>query len=140
MVAFLYAGAHRNGLGRAMQEYEYKVVPAPDRGEKTRGAKTAGDRYAQAMTSLLNRMAREGWDYVRADMLPSEERTGLTRRTTVYHHMLVFRRTLAERPDAPAAPRRLTADAPVGNAPRLESPAVVPADAGAADARDDDKA
>lgn len=123
-----------------MQEYEYKVVPAPDRGEKTRGAKSAGDRYAQAMTSLLNRMARDGWDYVRADMLPSEERTGLTRRTTVYHHMLVFRRTMTEGPDAPAAPRRLTADAPAGNAPRLESPAAARAEAEGTDTRRDDNA
>lgn len=122
MVEFLYSGAHRNRLGRTMQEYEYRVVPAPDRGEKTRGAKTAGDRYAQAMTSLLNRMAREGWNYVRADMLPSEERTGLTRRTTVYHHMLVFQRTLTEPAEAPAAPRQLTTDAPAGKTPRLESP------------------
>lgn len=104
-----------------MEVYEYKVLPAPDRGEKTRGAKTPGDRYAQAMTSLLNRMAREGWDYLRADMLPSEERSGLTRRTTVYHHMLVFRRGLAA--DAPPAPRQLTTDAPSGKAPRLECPA-----------------
>lgn len=107
-----------------MTEYEYRVVPAPDRGEKTRGAKTAGERYAQAMTTLLNRMGREGWEYVRADMLPSEERTGLTRRTTVYHHMLVFRRALtAGVAEAPVAPRQLTTEAPAGKAPRLEGPA-----------------
>ena len=107
-----------------MAEYEYRVVPAPDRGEKARGAKTAGERYAQAMTTLLNRMGREGWDYVRADMLPSEERTGLTRRTTVYHHMLVFRRPLiVSGMETPAAPRQLTTEAPVGKAPRLEGPA-----------------
>ena len=114
-----------------MSEYEYRVVPAPDRGEKARGAKTAGERYAQAMTSLLNRMAGERWEYVRADMLPSEERSGLTRRTTVYHHMLVFRRAVATGSvEAPLAPRQLTTDAPVGKAPRLESPAAsrAPAD------------
>lgn len=107
-----------------MTEYEYRVIPAPDRGEKTRGAKTAGERYGQAMTSLLNRMGREGWEYLRADMLPSEERSGLTRRTTVYHHMLVFRRTLsAGATEAFAAPRQLTTEAPAGKAPRLEGPA-----------------
>lgn len=122
-----------------MTEYEYRVVPAPDRGEKARGAKTAGERYAQAMTSLLNRMGREGWEYVRADMLPSEERTGLTRRTTVYHHMLVFRRgQTAGAAEAPAAPRQLTTDAPVGRAPRLESPTTLQqSDPGDASARSD---
>lgn len=107
-----------------MQQYEYKVIPAPDRGEKTRGARTPGDRYAQALTSVLNRLARDGWDYVRAEMLPSEERSGLTRRTTVYHNMLVFRRPLGE---AAAAPRQLTTDAPAGRAPRLEGPSAEPA-------------
>ena len=110
-----------------MQHYEYKVIPAPDRGEKARGTKTPGDRFAQAMTSVLNRMAREGWDYVRAEMLPSEERSGLTRRVTVYHNMLVFRRPVEAAADRPAPPRQLTAEAVEGKAPRLESPAAPPA-------------
>ena len=109
-----------------MQHYEYKVIPAPDRGEKARGAKTPGDRFAQAMTSVLNRMAREGWDYVRAEMLPSEERSGLTRRVTVYHNMLVFRRPVEAAADRPAPPRQLTAEAVEGKAPRLEIPAAPP--------------
>ena len=112
-----------------MQHYEYKVIPAPDRGEKARGAKTPGDRYAQALTSVLNRMAREGWDYVRAEMLPSEERSGLTRRVTVYHNILVFRRPVEAAPDRLAPQRQLTAGAAEGKAPRLESPATPPAPA-----------
>ncbi len=102
-----------------MRQFEYKVLPAPDRGEKVKGAKTSGDRYAQALTGVLNRMARDGWDYVRAEMLPSEERSGLTRRTTVYHNVLVFRRALATDAEQAPAPRQLTADAPSGNAPRV---------------------
>ena len=118
-----------------MQHYEYKVIPAPDRGEKTRGAKTPSDRYAQALTSVLNRMAREGWDYVRAEMLPSEERSGLTRRVTVYHNMLVFRRPVEAAPDRLAPQRQLTAEAAEGKAPRLESPAAPPAPAPAPEVR-----
>lgn len=112
-----------------MQQFEYRVIPAPDRGEKARGAKTPGERYAQAMTSILNRMAHDGWDYVRAEMLPSEERSGLTRRTTVYHNVLVFRRPLAAVAEAVPAPRQLTTDAPAGKAPRLDSPIAEPAPA-----------
>jgi hypothetical protein len=113
-----------------MQQFEYKVIPAPDRGEKVRGAKTQGERYAQALTSVLNRMGREGWDYVRAEVLPSEERSGLTRRTTVYHNVLVFRRALDTDIAAAPAPRPLMTDAPIGNAPRLASPAApAPAEA-----------
>ena len=37
-----------------MQFYEYKVVPAPRKGEKARGARTTPDRFALALTSLMN--------------------------------------------------------------------------------------
>ena len=75
-----------------MQQYEYKVVPAPARGEKERGLKTGAERFAHKLSGLMNEMAREGWDYLRAETLPAEERSGLTGRTTVYHNLLVFRR------------------------------------------------
>ncbi len=108
-----------------MQGYEYRVIPAPTRGEKSRGAKTGADRFAVALSGLMNAQAREGWDYVRADTLPCEERTGFTGRTTVYHNMLVFRRAVtAAQSTQPAAERAatpplLTADAPFGDAPRI---------------------
>ncbi|MFN3274331.1 MAG: DUF4177 domain-containing protein [Paracoccus sp. (in: a-proteobacteria)] len=72
--------------------YEYHAIPAPMRGEKARDAKTPTDRYALALTTELNRMAAGGWEYLRADVLPSEERSGLTGRTTLYHNLLIFRR------------------------------------------------
>lgn len=101
-----------------MQNYEYKVVPAPNRGEKAPGVKTAPDRFAYALTSTMNSMARDGWEYLRADTLPSEERSGLTKRSTVYHSVLVFRRAKANPADE--APRRLlTTTAPSGKAPAL---------------------
>lgn len=72
--------------------YEYKVVPAPVRGEKVRGVKSAADRFARTLTNVMNEMAAEGWDYLRTDTLPAEERSGLTGKTTVFQNMLVFRR------------------------------------------------
>ena len=75
--------------------YEYTVIPAPSRSEKAKDAKTPTDRFALAVTAELNRMARDGWEYLRADVLPSEERSGLTGRATIYHNLLVFRRPLA---------------------------------------------
>ncbi len=72
-----------------MQRFEYKVIPAPRRGEKARGVKTTEDRFALALTGLNNRLGAEGWDYVRADALPCEERVGLTGTKTVFQNMLV---------------------------------------------------
>ncbi len=107
-----------------MQAYEYKVVAAPDRGEKARGVKSGVDRFAHALQTLMNGLGRDGWEYVRADTLPCEERTGFTGRATVYHNLLVFRRAAA-RDAAPAAaddaprPALLMADSPQGPAPRI---------------------
>ncbi len=119
-----------------MQTFEYKVIPAPTRGDKARGVKATPDRFALTLTLLMNEMGRGGWDYLRADTLPCEERVGLTGSKTTYQNMLVFRRaidaqTTAE-PDAPAAFMRapqnddypglrlgVSADAPLGAAPAV---------------------
>ena len=87
--------------------YEFKVVPAPRRGEKARGVKTTEERFALALTGVMNALGAEGWDYVRADTLPVDERAGLTGTKTSYQNMLVFRRVL----DA-QAPTRLIAHDP----------------------------
>jgi hypothetical protein len=73
--------------------YEYKVVPAPTRGLKAKGVKTAEDRFANALQTAMNEQASDGWEYLRTDTLPSEQREGLMSKTTVYQNMLVFRRS-----------------------------------------------
>jgi hypothetical protein len=95
-----------------MQSYEYKVIPAPLRGEKERGAKTVAERFAVALTNAMNAMGRDGWEYLRADTLPCEERVGFTGKATNFQHMLVFRRAVGV-----AAPLVLEEAAPV--VPRL---------------------
>ena len=103
--------------------YEYMVVPAPTRGVKAKGAKTAEDRFAIALETVMNKMAGDGWDYLRADTLPSEQREGLMGKTTVYQNMLVFRRARkTQRPAAPAPAPVVAAPAPKP-APKVEEPA-----------------
>lgn len=82
-----------------MQRYEYKVVPAPQKGTKAKGVKTPEGRFATSIEQLLNQLGQEGWEYQRAELLPSEERSGLTGSTTNWRNVLVFRRAVAE--DAP---------------------------------------
>ena len=86
-----------------MHRFEYKVVPAPRRGEKARGVKSTEERFALALTGLMNRMGAEGWDYVRADALPCDERVGLTGSKTTFQNMLVFRRMMEADAAAPGA-------------------------------------
>ena len=78
-----------------MARYEYKVLPAPAKGEKAKGVKGAEARFALAVETLMNEMADGGWEYFRADTLPSEERQGLTSTTTVWRTLFVFRREVA---------------------------------------------
>ncbi|SEN74599.1 hypothetical protein SAMN04489859_101529 [Paracoccus alcaliphilus] len=96
--------------------YEYTVIAAPDRGEKSKTTRTAANRYALALASELNRMAADGWDYVRAETLPSEERSGLTGRATVYHNVLVFRRSKVAR-QGEAVARQPQPEYPVSASP-----------------------
>ncbi|WP_037309432.1 DUF4177 domain-containing protein [Ruegeria halocynthiae] len=77
-----------------MQRYEYKVVPAPQKGTKAKGVKTAEGRFAATVEQLLNQMGADGWEYQRAELLPSEERAGLTSSTTNWRNVLVFRRSV----------------------------------------------
>lgn len=110
-----------------MQRFEYKVIPAPKRGEKARGVKTTEERFAYALTHVMNNLGAEGWDYVRADALPCEERVGLTGTKTTFQNMLVFRRVIAAEVEAAPdrAPMRLFNPEPAAVAPKL-GPAETP--------------
>ena len=77
-----------------MPKYQYKVIPAPTKGTKTKAIKTAEGRFALSVEAVLNQMGADGWEYLRAELLPSDERSGLTGSTTNWRNVLVFRRTL----------------------------------------------
>ena len=117
-----------------MQRFEYHVVPAPRRGEKAKGVKTTEERFALALSNLMNQLGAEGWEYVRADALPCDERAGFTGTKTTFQNVLVFRRALRalgddlpERPamrlfnpePATAGPKLGPAETPAGPAPAV---------------------
>jgi hypothetical protein len=79
-----------------MHVHEYLALPAPRRAQKVKGLKTPSERYAHELTTLLNELAQEGWEYWRSETLPSEERKGFTGTTVVENHLLIFRRPKAE--------------------------------------------
>jgi len=85
-----------------MPRYEFKVIPAPTKGKSAKGVRGKADKFAHAVSVVMNEMGAEGWDYVRADTLPCEERQGLTSKVTTYHNLLVFRREIVAEtaPDA----------------------------------------
>ena len=77
-----------------MEDYEYKVIPAPERTVKVKGLKTPGERFAHLLAECLNEAANEGWEYVRAESLPCEERKGLFSKAKSTQVVLIFRRAL----------------------------------------------
>lgn len=105
-----------------MHAFEYKVVPAPHKGTKAKGIKTPENRFANSIEILLNEMAAEGWEYQRAELLPSEERSGLTGSTTNWRNVLIFRRALATSDLSSEKATDLTAHAPQGAAPEVVVP------------------
>lgn len=106
--------------------FEYKVVPAPTRGRRAKGVKTPADRFAFALEETINACAQEGWEYLRTDTLPAEERQGLTGRTTVYQNMLVFRRAVTTA--AQATERAATAPTPPEPPKAPRAPVPLPVD------------
>ena len=93
----------------AMDSYEYRVIPAPRRHGRVKGARTASEKFAMTVAQVINAEAMEGWEYLRADTLPMVEKRGLlSAAAETLQTMLVFRRPrdMAPAPDAEAATRR----------------------------------
>lgn len=102
-----------------MSAYEYKVIPAPARADRVKGVRAPEARFALSVEKLMNAQAAEGWEYLRAESLPSEERKGLGSRTTQWRTVLIFRRAAREagRTSASTAPQAVPGGAPERAAP-----------------------
>jgi hypothetical protein len=65
-----------------MSTYQYRVIPAPSKGLKAKGVKDPESRFSNTIEDLMNLMGSQGWEFQRAETLPSVERSGLTGSTT----------------------------------------------------------
>lgn len=96
--------------------FEYKCVGAPERPKRLRGT-SRSDRVALAMQEVINAEAVDGWEYLRTDLVPVEEKPGFFSRTQEVHRaVLIFRRESAaarnaqpSRPSLAAAPHSIAA-------------------------------
>ncbi len=105
-----------------MPNFEYKVVPAPKKGLKGKGIKGAEEKFANALATVMNELGADGWEYQRSDTLPSEERSGLRGKTTVFHNVLVFRRKIATKAETSTATRNPVTPRPVRKSPEQRAP------------------
>lgn len=78
--------------------YEYKTVAGPDKGKRKARGRKVGERVAEAMEDIIREETAAGWDYLRTDVVPVEERASFfSRRRTIHCPVLVFRRQLGAR-------------------------------------------
>ena len=117
-----------------LHNWAFHTVPQPGlngrRGFQPRGKGLGGSSAINAMLYVRGHpsdydgwaeLGAEGWDYLRADTLPVDERSGLTGTKTSFQNMLVFRRILEE--DAAMPVSAGSADQPVFVATRRVGPA-----------------
>jgi hypothetical protein len=109
-----------------MTHYDYKVIPAPRKVKRVKGVSGAEELFAVTLTDAINEVARQGWEYVRAERLPAETPRGWLRPPLAEEQaVLVFRR-----PRESLGPRLAVAreEAPaVALPPEPAAPAPVPA-------------
>ncbi|MEO0682942.1 MAG: DUF4177 domain-containing protein, partial [Pseudomonadota bacterium] len=110
----------------AFAPYEYKAVPAPAAARRIKGAKGPGERFARTLEQVLGEESAGGWEFLRAEILPVEERRGLFRsRRHEERAVLIFRRVTAAAVSARAA-MRPAPPAPAQAQGFAEGPALAP--------------
>jgi len=78
-----------------MPRYEYKIVLAPEKAGKFKGLKSPA-RFAATIEQAMNELGAEGWQFLRVDTLPQEERSGLTSKVHTPRNLLIFQREIVE--------------------------------------------
>lgn len=85
-----------------MPEFEYKVITAPRKAEKVKGIRNGDERFAHTITNIINTLAEEGWEYLRAESLPVDEKASMMGKVVEkYLSLLVFRREKAAEQETP---------------------------------------
>jgi hypothetical protein len=106
-----------------MSHYDYKVVPAPKRAKRVKGVKSAEELFALTLTEAINEVARQGWEYVRAEHMPAEASRGWFRSSAAEDQtVLVFRRPRETLGPRLAAVRPEPDAAEIPPAPEIPSP------------------
>jgi hypothetical protein len=85
--------------------FEYKCVGAPERVKRQRGVRSRSERVALAMQEIISAEAVDGWEYLRTDLVPVEEKAGFFGRMhEVQRAVLIFRRESGAARPAQAGP------------------------------------
>lgn len=110
-----------------MTGYQYKTVAAPRRLKKVKGVRGKDALLAHAVEDLIAVETAQGWEYLRADSFPVEDKGGLFSKPVVTERaVLVFRKAIpAHQPVAQPQPAPQPAAQPAP--PQRAEPSVAPA-------------
>ena len=107
-----------------LSTFEYKTICAPRKALKFKGVKGTEERYARTLTDVINTQAADGWEYLRAESLPVDEKIGLIGKTAErYFSLLVFRRENIETYEEPSFSGNVAAQ-PEAETIVIQAPAV----------------
>ncbi|MGB0505567.1 MAG: hypothetical protein ACPGGK_05170 [Pikeienuella sp.] len=114
-----------------MPDFEYKTVAAPRRIKKVKGVKGRGESLAAMIEAIIQDESAGGWDYLRTDIFPVDEKPGwFSSRAEVHKGVMVFRRGVPERQVAAvqSAPQPVAQPAaqPVMSQPEPAAPTETP--------------
>ncbi|PZX16238.1 uncharacterized protein DUF4177 [Palleronia aestuarii] len=103
-----------------MSHYEYRVVPAPREIPRVKGLRGTEERFAYGLSAVLNDEARDGWEFVRMEVMTAEIRRGfLGGKRSETTTLLVFRRWAEGIAANPPTARQTEAQRPDKAAPRI---------------------
>lgn len=76
-----------------MPMFEFKVILAPRKAEKIKGVRGHDERYAHTLMNKINALGIGGWEYLRAESLPVDEKSSMMGKSVEkYLSVMVFRR------------------------------------------------
>jgi hypothetical protein len=103
-----------------MSYYDYKVVAAPKYARRVKGVRGPAELFAMTLAETINEVARQGWEYLRAETMAAESPRGWFRRAVATEHtVLIFRR-----PRENLSPRLTGAPVDEGNVEDAPEPLV----------------
>jgi hypothetical protein len=87
-----------------MPDFEFKTVAAPRRVKKVKGVKGRNESLAAMVEAIIHDESAGGWDYVRTDIFPIEEKPSwFSSHAEVHKGVMVFRRGVPGRRAEPVA-------------------------------------
>ena len=112
-----------------MTTYQYKTVAAPRKLKRVKGVKGADALAAHHVEEAIAVEAADGWEYVRTDRFPIEEKNGMFSRPQVSERaVMIFRKEIVQQVAMAAQPVQ-PASQPVQPAPQPAPPPQQPAPA-----------